>query len=78
MLNHLIGRLRALALAPTMKSQGKYWNVPLEFYPRLEQGGVVLSNAPNAAGAKLFCAELTGKRGRKILQRYGFTLPKTK
>lgn len=68
----------SLALAPTMKAQGKYWNVPLELYPRLEQGGVILQGAPNAAGAKLFCAGLTGKRGRKILQRYGFTLPKSK
>ena len=68
----------SLALAPPMKTQGTFWNVPLDWYPRLEQGGVILKNAPNAADAKLFCAELTGKRGRKILQRYGFSLPQSK
>ena len=68
----------SLALSPPMKAQGAFWNVPLAWYPRLEQGGVILKNAPNAADAKLFCAELNAKSGRRILQRYGFSLPQSK
>src|SRR5262249_39922487 len=33
----------SLALAPAMRDKGRYWTVPLDAYPRLEQGGVILS-----------------------------------
>ncbi len=63
----------SLALSPTMKAQGQFWNVPTKLYPRLEQGGVILQKAPNAAGARLFRQELSGKKGRAILQKFGFS-----
>src|SRR5262249_13249732 len=33
----------SLALSPTMKDKGRYWPVPLDPYPRLDQGGVILT-----------------------------------
>jgi molybdate transport system substrate-binding protein len=65
----------SLALAPNMKDKGRYWPVPLDAYPRLEQGGVILTGAKDADAARALRAFLTGAEGRAILKRYGFTLP---
>ena len=68
----------SLALAEPMKSQGQYWEAPLDHYPRMEQGAVVLKQATRAghvAAAREFLSELRGPQGRAILQKYGFTLP---
>jgi molybdate transport system substrate-binding protein len=65
----------ALALSPNMRDKGRYWPVPLDAYPRLEQGGAILTGAKDAAAAREFRAYLTGADGRAILGRYGFTLP---
>src|SRR5581483_4673842 len=35
----------SLALSPTMRDRGRYWPVPADAYPRLEQGGCVLTGA---------------------------------
>lgn len=63
----------SLALSPTMKAQGQFWNVPTKMYPRLEQGGVILSSSQNMAGARLFRQELMSKKGRAILKQFGFS-----
>ncbi len=65
----------SLATSPAMKDKGKYWTVPLDAYPTLEQGGVIMSGAKDAAAAEDFKAFVTGPEGRAILTRYGFTLP---
>jgi molybdate transport system substrate-binding protein len=65
----------SLAMAPAMKDKGKYWSVPLDAYPTLEQGGVILSWAKDAETTEQFKAYVTGPDGRAILKRYGFTLP---
>ncbi|QRK07525.1 molybdate ABC transporter substrate-binding protein [Archangium violaceum] len=65
----------ALALAPAMKGQGRYWEVPLEAYPRMEQGGAILKRAADPELARRFRDELLGPRGRALLGRYGFSLP---
>ncbi len=65
----------SLALAPGIKDQGRYWQIPLDTYPRLEQGGVILkwTKAPEAAqNLRRF---VTGSKGRSVLKRYGFYLP---
>ncbi len=65
----------SLALAPGIKDQGRYWQIPLDTYPRLEQGGVILkwTKAPEAAqNLRRF---VTGSKGRSVLKRYGFNLP---
>jgi molybdate transport system substrate-binding protein len=68
----------SLALTDTMKSSGIYWDIPLDSYPPMEQGAVMLMQARRAghlAAAREFLDALRGPTGRAILQRYGFSLP---
>ena len=70
----------SLALSDTMKAQGKYVEVLLNTYPRMEQGAVILKQAQRAghfAAAQQFLDALRGASGRAVLQRYGFSLPAT-
>ncbi len=65
----------SLALAPSVKNQGRYWQAPLDIYPRLEQGGVILKWVKDPAAAQSFRSFVTGPKARLLLQRYGFSLP---
>jgi molybdate transport system substrate-binding protein len=65
----------SLAVAPTVKTSGRYWPVPLALHPRIDQGGVILRSAADAAAAGAVRAFLIGPDGRAILERYGFFLP---
>jgi len=65
----------SLALAPSMKTAGKYWQIPIESHPPLEQGAVILKNAKNKEAAKQFLEFVRGSEGQEIMRRYGFTLP---
>ncbi len=65
----------SLALAPTMKAAGKYWEIPSEAHPPLEQGAVILKNSKNREAAKLFMEYVKGPQGQEVMRRYGFTLP---
>lgn len=65
----------SIAESPTMKGSGRVWAVPVDAYPTLEQGGVVLSSAANPAAARLYADFLKGSESRDILSRYGFTSP---
>jgi molybdate transport system substrate-binding protein len=65
----------ALALAPPLSKEGRYVEVPLEAYPRLEQGGIVLGRARDPEAARALRDFLLGQEGRAILKRYGFSLP---
>jgi molybdate transport system substrate-binding protein len=67
----------SLALAPQLADRGRYEEVPLELFPRLDQGGVVLARAGDRAAAGRLRQFLTGPDGVAILQRYGFYLPGT-
>jgi molybdate transport system substrate-binding protein len=65
----------ALALAPAMREEGRYWEVPLTAYPRMDQGGVILSWAKEPAAAEALRAFVLGPAGKDVLRRYGFSLP---
>jgi molybdate transport system substrate-binding protein len=65
----------SLAMSPAMKDKGRYWPVPLDAHPRLDQGGVILTGAKDPDAARELRAFLTGPDGRAVLKRYGFTLP---
>lgn len=65
----------SLALAPVLKDKGRYWTVPLDSYPTLEQAGVILSWAKDLDATQRFKTFVTGPDGRAILKRYGFVLP---
>ena len=64
----------SLALAPPVRGQGKYWEVPLDAYPRVEQGGVILKQARDPRAARDFRAWLMTGDGARILRQYGFSL----
>jgi len=65
----------SLALAPAMRDKGRYWTIPLDAYPRLEQGGVILTWAKDMEATQALVAFITGPEGKVILKRYGFMLP---
>lgn len=65
----------SLALAPKMKEAGRYWEVPLDAFPKLEQAGVICSGAANRAGAAQLREFLSSPAGRAVLKRFGFVLP---
>ncbi len=65
----------SLAVSPTMRDQGNYWEIPLASYPRMVQGGVILKRAEEPEAAKTFRAYVLDARGRTILKRYGFFIP---
>ena len=62
----------SLALAPPVRGQGRYWEVPATAYPRIEQGGVILKDSKDAREFRSF---LLDEGGRRILKKYGFSLP---
>ena len=62
----------SLAVAPNVRGQGRYWEVPLESYPKMEQGGVILKDSPEA---REFRDWLLAPAGRALLKQYGFSLP---
>jgi len=65
----------ALAIAPQMRSQGRYWEIPLDAYPAMEQGGMIVKTTRQPALARSFRDFVLGARGREVLRRYGFFLP---
>ena len=65
----------AHAVAPAMRGKGKYWEVPVEFYPPLAQGAVVLSHSQHKKEAADFLEYIKTKESADLLRKYGFTLP---
>ncbi|HEX3725281.1 MAG TPA: molybdate ABC transporter substrate-binding protein [Pirellulales bacterium] len=65
----------SLALAPAMRAKGHYWLVPIDVYPRLEQGGVIMSWAVDRPSAAAFRQFMLDKSGREILEQFGFEIP---
>jgi molybdate transport system substrate-binding protein len=65
----------SLALAPTMKAKGTYWEIPADAHPPLEQGAVILKSSPRQEAARQFLEFMKGTQGQEIMKRYGFTLP---
>jgi molybdate transport system substrate-binding protein len=61
----------SLARAPAA-AKGSYWEVPLDAYPRILQGGAILPWSKNREAAEMFRAFLLSAEGRAILKRYGF------
>jgi molybdate transport system substrate-binding protein len=65
----------SLALAPPLRDRGHYWEVPADAYPRLEQGGVILTGAKDMAGAQALRDFLMSDEGRAVLDKFGFRRP---
>jgi len=65
----------SLASAPTVVAKGRYWVIPLDAHPKLEQVGVRIKASKKPEEARRFAEFLAGPEGRAILKRYGFLLP---
>jgi len=65
----------SLAVAPAMADQGRYYEVPQELYPRLDQGAIVIKGSHNKQQAKRFLAYLKTPESVALLERYGFEVP---
>jgi molybdate transport system substrate-binding protein len=65
----------AHALAPAMQGKGKYWRVPADAYPPLDQGVVVIAHSLHKEDAAAFVDYVKSPEVAGVLQHYGFTLP---
>jgi molybdate transport system substrate-binding protein len=62
----------SLVLSDPLRDVGTWWQLPLEAFPRIDQGGLVLSDSD---AARFVRDVLLSEPGREILARYGFSLP---
>ena len=63
------------ALAPGMKEKGRYWIIPQDSYPALQQAVVVLSHSSKKSDAAAFVDYLKKAESGEVLRRYGFSVP---
>jgi molybdate transport system substrate-binding protein len=66
----------SIALSDAMRGKGKYWEVPTDTYPVMEQAGVILRHAResrNLDAARTFMRALQSPQARAVLERYGIT-----
>jgi molybdate transport system substrate-binding protein len=68
----------AHAMAPAMQGKGRYWVVPAEAYPALDQGVVLISRSPHPEDAAAFLGFIKTEEAAGMLRRYGFTSPDLK
>jgi len=65
----------SLAVAPQLRDAGRFWQVPLDAYPRMEQGGIILKSTKDLESARAFREFVLGEHGREVLKQYGFSVP---
>jgi len=65
----------SLALAPAMKNNGRYVEIPAADYPPLVQAGVVLKSSRNKGLARQFLKFLKEPGTVALMERYGFSIP---
>jgi molybdate transport system substrate-binding protein len=68
----------AHVMAPAMQGKGKYWMVPAEAYPPLDQGAVLISHSSHRQDAAAFLEYVKSAEVAGVLRRYGFSLPDQK
>ena len=61
--------------SPAMQGKGKYWQIPAEAYPPLDQGLVIISRSRRKKQAAAFVEYIKSPGAAKVFSRYGFTLP---
>jgi len=66
---------KSLVLADPLRGVGRWYELPLGLYPRLDQGGLVLGDTDDVEAARTVRDVLLSEPGAEILARYGFSLP---
>jgi ABC-type molybdate transport system substrate-binding protein len=56
-----------------MSGKGKYWIIPADDYPALDQGAIILAHSQHKQQAADFLKYLGSAEASELLQRYGFT-----
>jgi molybdate transport system substrate-binding protein len=65
----------SLASAPTMKSRGRFVEIPDDLYPALQQAAVILKSSSHKKTAADFLQFVKSSTAQEILGRYGFRQP---
>jgi molybdate transport system substrate-binding protein len=65
----------SLALAPTLRDEGRAYLVPDHLHPPIEQGAVILERAAHRSESERFLEYVLGPTGREVLEAYGFVVP---
>ena len=66
----------SLAESDPMREAGRFWEIPLDAYPRMDQGGVILAHAGQTGrlrAARAFTAWMQGPEARGVLRDYGLS-----
>jgi molybdate transport system substrate-binding protein len=67
----------SLAMSPALKGKGKYWKIPQDAYPPMQQTATIIRASKNQKAARKFLEYLNGADGRQLLEAYGFTFPES-
>jgi molybdate transport system substrate-binding protein len=65
----------AHASAPSMEGKGRYWIVPGDAYPPLDQGVVMISASPHKQDAAAFLKYARSADFAAVMKRFGFSVP---
>jgi molybdate transport system substrate-binding protein len=65
----------SLAMSPAMKDAGKYWELPADAYPEMQQGVAILLSSKHRQAAQAFIDYISSSEGAAVLQQYGFRVP---
>jgi molybdate transport system substrate-binding protein len=65
----------SLVLAPKLKDTGRWWLIPEEAHPLLEQAAVLTRRGETNALAKVYLDFLRSESAASIFERFGFRLP---
>ncbi len=65
----------SLAKSAAMKDAGKYWELPPDSYPEIQQAVAVVSSSKHKATAQAFIDFIGSAQGAAILEQYGFAVP---
>jgi molybdate transport system substrate-binding protein len=63
------------AMAPMMRGKGRYWEIPQDAYPPLNQAAVILSRSPHKKQAAKFLQFIKTPEAKAVFERYGFSTP---
>jgi len=66
---------QSLAVAPTMKTKGRFVEVPGQLYSPIEQGVIILKSSSHKRAARQFLDYLKRPAVRQIMNKYGFAIP---
>ena len=65
----------SLALSPNMKSKGRYTEIPVADYPRIEQACVILKSSKQKDTARAFLKFIQTPTVAELFRSYGFDVP---